>query len=153
MGLRMRFRTDSYYWADMKARGTDAHGVGGYTAKDLADFDEGPAAARGDVWRIRWYREDGNGPLAGYAICCPKCGFVHVFTTAGNCEVGRHEVKYQGNDGKEHSYYSCQHYETGSCWVWTGSAEDNTLSAAPSLAITVGCLWHGWLENGEFRDA
>jgi hypothetical protein len=43
-----------------------------------------------------------------------------------------------------------------SCWTWTGSPDDGTLSAQPSLWVVPdlgGCGWHGFLTNGEMVPA
>lgn len=34
------------------------------------------------------------------------------------------------------------------CWAWNGSRERPTLR--PSIQLTVGCRWHGWLTDGLF---
>jgi len=155
MPVRMRFRTDGWHYADLKALGwTRERFFAEYS--QLPDyfnkFVETPPAQPGDVWRIHWYKEGGQGPLAGYAICCPKCGHVHNWTVAGNCSGKKHTIKYLGSDGSERFYDICEHNGVGSCWTWTGSAEDNTLTASPSLQVTSPeCGFHGWLENGELR--
>lgn len=49
----------------------------------------------------------------------------------------------------------CQHSGVGSCWVWTGSAEANTLHASPSLHALKekgACGYHGFLQNGILSD-
>lgn len=104
-----------------------------FEPSELAGFEP---AQQGDVWRIHWH----SGPLAGYAITCPKCKQVHQWTTALNCrEAG------------------CPHNGVSSCWKWTGSPEEGTLTASPSLHCvtewkgnpTGGCGWHGHLSNGQ----
>lgn len=109
-------------------------------------YEPNPAARPGDLWRIRWHKEhaDGNrliGPIAGYAICCPDCGQVHHWTTATNCPSNKNGV--------------CEHSGKGSCWEWSGSAEENRLSVRPSLQVTGegGCRWHGHLVDGELIEA
>lgn len=116
--IQMRFRTDGY------------HNI----------TDQQP----GDVWRIHWYKQDGQGPVAGYAICCPGCGKIHHWTTANNCKTkGQKDPAYP---------YMCTHSGVGSCWDWTGSAEGNTLTGRPSLQVTADdCHWHGYLTNGKLH--
>ena len=97
------------------------------------------SAKEGDVWVSRWWRPDDEvGPIAGYTLTCPDPACedgVHSWTQAGNCG-GR-------VDGR------CPHYNVGSCWEWTGSPEDGTLTASPSLYATgAKCRWHGFLRNG-----
>lgn len=86
-------------------------------------------AQPGDVWRIT----DRPGNLLGYALACPNeaCDQgVHFWTHARDCE-------------RE----SC-----AGCWAWSGSPEDGTLSATPSLWVAHGCGWHGFLTAGEMRS-
>lgn len=133
----MKFRTDGVTIAQLKA-----HGEERLDFYSIEDWDKTPAAIPGDVWRLNWHHEvDGvqvDNQIAGYAICCPKCKEVHYWTSANNC--GR-------SDG------SCAHEKARtSCWDWTGSAEDNSLSATPSL-LNNTCGWHGYLTNGELVGA
>lgn len=115
---------------------------------DGSFFEEGdtkPPPLPGDTWRIHWYNHvDGvqvNDQIAGYAICCPLCLKVHHWTTANNCP----RIAGEG----------CAHEKAHtSCWTWTGSAEDGTLTASPSLYSVEalgGCGWHGWLHDGELH--
>jgi hypothetical protein len=105
--------------------------------------DNRPKPKPGDTWRIFWYHKVNgiqvNDRIAGYAICCPKCGRIHSWTSAADCS-GRVEKGI------------CEHQlNRTSCWTWTGSAEDNQLSATPSLHCVEdrgGCGWHGNLTNG-----
>lgn len=105
------------------------------------------AAQPGDAWRIYWAKAAGvPEPIAGYALTCPKPDCpdgVHQWTTASNCST-------KGQDGKR-----CSHEGIGSCWTWTGSAEDGTLTANPSLhcVAPIGCGWHGWLRDGQMVPA
>lgn len=124
----MRFRSDSRYIAEAKA-------LGRRYAKHYGtrkEWNAVPAAEPGDTWRVRWH---GTDAIAGYDICCPKCRHVHGWTTALNC---------RSRDGKG----SCEHSGKGSCWTWTGSAEQGTLSASPSLLASQACGFHGFLTNG-----
>lgn len=108
--------------------------------------DPRPKPQPGDTWRIYWYHLDEEGNqindwLAGYAICCPKCLKVHHWTTASNCPRTPEGCAHE----KAHT----------SCWTWTGSAEEGTLTASPSLFSVEalgGCGWHGWLQNGELHN-
>jgi hypothetical protein len=129
MATHIRFRTDASFFAEQKALGKEWDEHYG----DRALWDATEAAKPGDAWRIRWYQKDGEGPIAGYAICCPKCSQVHRWCSASNCSP-------------------CPHQGIGSCWNWTGSAEDGTLTASPSLFASLGCGWHGWLQNGEMKE-
>ena len=145
----MRFRSDSDIRAEYHAR----HDRGEALALcpcGSADCDEKaqhflgtPPAEPGDTWRVHWARTvDQVGPpaLAGYAICCPKCRLVHLWSSASNCAS-------KNADG------GCAHTGVGSCWNWTGSAEDNRLSASPSLYALHACGWHGFLTDGELVGA
>ena len=124
----MRFRADSFWFDPEYPR------------------DNRPGPEPGDTWRIHWYHQvDGvqvNNRLAGYAICCPLCKKVHNWTSANNCSQKRLLVSGQ----------SCAHIDAGtSCWTWSGSAENNKLTASPSLhcdASVGGCGWHGHLIDG-----
>lgn len=142
--MKIRFRTDGWHFADLKAKGTTAATMRneyGYNEHDVARFEALPPAEPGDCWRVRWHKEEGDGPIAGYAICCPLCKNIHAWTTASNCAS-----RLPGG--------SCQHSGNGSCWNWTGSAEDGTLTASPSLYCQEslgGCGWHGWLQNGDLH--
>ena len=120
MHTKMRFRTDGF-WFDPEVK------------------DDRPAPEPGDTWAIHWHGGgDGliRGPLAGYAICCPKCRAIHHWTTANNCS------------SLKPGSASCGHSGSGSCWQWSGSAEGNALTASPSLHASGSCGWHGWLKNG-----
>lgn len=140
---RIRFRTDHAFAADDAARRERGEEMEWHrTKRELART---PPARPGDTWRLRWALsagEKGAGPIAGYAICCPKCLRVHHWTTALNCPSG-----------------SCPHRGKSSCWTWTGSAEEGTLNASPSLHCvtewngkpTGGCGWHGFLTAGVLR--
>lgn len=98
-----------------------------------------PPAEPGDCWRLTHFE---GGALAGYAIACPQCREVHYWGSANNCGSRR------PRDG---GGWACEHTGRGSCWDWTGSAEEGTLTASPSLLATAPalCGWHGWLRNGE----
>jgi hypothetical protein len=127
----MHFRTDGNHIADLKAQGI---AYDEWYARAL--WDATPIAELGDTWRLTWYRRYGHGPIAGYAICCPLCRQVHYWTTARNCTN------------------PCPHQGNSSCWTWTGSAEENRLSASPSLYCVKeygGCGWHGFLTDGVLR--
>lgn len=148
MGLQIRFRTDDSNHVQMRMKGTawaDHLGVSQETYEALSP------ALPGDTWRLRWYAEHGEGPIAGYAIWCPKCNDLHHWTTATNCRQGGQEHSYKDEAGTEHRYYVCGHSGVGSCWQWSGSAEDGTLTARPSLLCHT-CGFHGWLTNGVLSD-
>lgn len=147
--MGIRFRTDSAHTADDAAR--LARGVE-TTYYDPPELEGIEPARPGDTWRVRWKatieqeaQGISEGPIAGYAICCPKCLQVHFWTTALNCA----SLRPLPGGGSV-----CDHSGVGSCWAWTGSAEDGTLTASPSLhsvAEKGGCGWHGFLTNGELR--
>lgn len=156
MSARMRFRTDGDRYAEAKGLGRtfeQEHSCKcgrddcplAPSATNRALWDATPAAEPGDTWRVHWYRPiDYTGPelLAGYAICCPGCRHVHRWTGALNCASKRE---------RESGVVTCDHNGVASCWTWTGSAEDGTLTASPSLHAVGACGWHGWLQNGELR--
>lgn len=125
----------------------------GYNADEKAGFDALEPALPGDIWRLSWHRNEGEGPTAGYAICCPLCKQLHYWTTATNCGT-QYETSYTDSKGVAHKSMTCTHSGEGSCWNWTGSAEEGTLSASPSLHCVKdlgGCGWHGWLQDGVMR--
>lgn len=142
--VRIRFRTGSMFKAEDAARVARGEETKWFEREELAGVEP---AQPGDCWRSRWavtvdQQAAGmtEGPIAGYDLCCPKCLAVHHWGTARNCsqKVGDY----------------CVHYGVGSCWNWTGSAEDGTLSASPSLHCDIsigGCGWHGYLTNGELK--
>ncbi len=153
--MKMRFRTDGWHYADLKAAGEtfESH----YLETDPWRTDpviqkywaETPKAEPGDVWRIHWYHRDENDVqlddwIAGYAICCIGCSRVHCWTTALNCAQKTKEG-------------SCVHSEAhGSCWSWSGSAEEGTLTASPSLQVVADrcpwhCGWHGYIQAGDIH--
>lgn len=152
--MKMRFRTDGWHYADLKVTGmTFEQYYGARVATDEARkyWDETPKAEPGDVWRIHWHHHvDGKQVddwIAGYAICCPGCSRVHNWTTALNCATSRGEGKCVHNSDRPY----------GSCWNWTGSAEEGTLSATPSLQVVKercewGCGWHGYITNGDLHN-
>ncbi len=120
---KMRFRTDSPVSTEPKA-----------------------TFQAGDTFRIYWYHmvngKQVDDQLAGYMICCPKCLTLHSWTSAKDCKVGTSPTQVY-----------CDHQRNRtSCWTWTGSAEDNKLSASPSLQVVKGkdqpCDWHGVLTDG-----
>lgn len=148
----MRFRVDGWHYADIKAAGIP-YAQYLRTEEEKHFWETTPRAEPGDVWRIFWYHRSPGGPqvddrLAGYAIGCPGCHRVHAWTTANNCGAKIRRT-YIDLEGKEVPYESCVHNGFSSCWTWTGSAEEGTLSASPSLLVTQSdCHWHGWLRNG-----
>lgn len=168
--MRMRFRTDGWHYADMKAAGEtfeqhhrpdEFYGVNeGQYEVWKKFFDDTPKAEPGDVWRI-FYGHGVDGVqvddwVAGYAICCIGCGRVHNWTSALNCGQ---KVKraYQDTQGNRQEYETCIHQEQHtSCWSWTGDAEAGTLTAASSLQVVADrcpwhCGWHGFIQNGDIH--
>lgn len=144
--MKICFRTDNQHIAEAKALGREWRKF--YGAKKR--WNETPPAEPGDVWRVRWYRQNrqnNEGPVAGYDICCPRCRHVHAWTTAHNCGSRRSLPDGGG--------FTCDHMGKSSCWTWTGSAEEGTLTASPSLHASAehgGCGWHGWLQNGDLHE-
>jgi hypothetical protein len=135
MAVRIRFRADGCHYVQMRAKGTE---WAEYFGVSREAYEALPPGEPGDIWRIRWYKEGGGeGPIAGYAIWCPECNDLHHWTTATNCAKG--------------ATGACVHSGIGSCWEWTGSAEDGTLTARPSL-LCHSCGFHGWLTNGSLAD-
>lgn len=154
--VRTRFRSDSWHFADEAARlerGLPLRWTLENRPDEFREVQTTPPARPGDLWRVRWAtRYDAEhpepGPIAGYAIGCPTCLEVHAWTTATNCSAARRPI--EGMPG--HSV--CIHSGTGSCWNWTGSAEEGTLSASPSLYSVKelgGCGFHGFLTAGVLR--
>lgn len=130
---RIRFRSDNSHIARYRAEGYTNKDSYGFSAEE---WEATPIAEPGDIWRVLWWTPPGEvSPLAGYDICCPKCRQVHGWTSALNCASRR-------LDGR------CDHSGVGSCWTWTGSAEDGTLSASPSLHASGACGYHGFLQHG-----
>jgi hypothetical protein len=132
----MRLRADSGFIAGWKF-GHDR--VGCQCGPDLnhvahiARYADIAPAELGDVWPIT----SSDGSTIGYILTCPNpaCSRgVHAWTHAGNCEH------------RDHAPHQ-------SCWTWTGSPEDGTLTATPSLQVIASgpgdCSWHGWLRAGE----
>lgn len=131
LNAQMRFRTDGWNWADQDR------------------------AQPGDTWRIFWaHREEETPKLAGYAICCPRCKRIHAWTTANNCHWNETDHSYTDQEGKIHTYKLCGHHSGhSSCWQWSGDAENNKLTAKPSLfATSPYCGWHGFLTDGFLRE-
>lgn len=141
--VRIRFRSDNWHYVSMRTNGADWVD---YIGLPKEEYEALPLLQPGDIWRSHWRGEAGN--LAGYAICCPTCKEVHPWTTATNCSFNLTEHTYKDKDGNDKSYKVCGHSGIGSCWDWTGSAEEGTLSANPSLLCHT-CGYHGWLKNGE----
>lgn len=162
MPIQLRPRKDSWYIAETKAKRPERV-LPGESIEwcSQEQWDATPPAQAGDCWRTRWAlgveeRKAGliEGPIAGYAICCIKCGGVHCWTTATNCGTKR-EKTGTNPDGSTFTYTSCDHSGTGSCWQWSGSLEDGTLDAKPSLHCQLelgGCGYHGWLNSGTLTD-
>jgi len=155
--VRMRFRTDGWHYADLKASGETFENY--YPESDpwrtdpivKKYWDDTPKAEPGDVWRIFWYHRGSDGEyiddrIAGYAICCIGCGRVHNWINARHCSQ-----PVQKDWGE-----SCVHRENyTSCWTWSGSAEEGTLTASPSLQVLQGpdqpCGWHGYIQDGDIH--
>ena len=162
----MRFRTDGWHYADLKAAGETFETY--YPETDpwrdpevKRCWDETPKAERGDVWRIYWFHRGPYGGqiddwLAGYAICCIGCGRVHTWTNALNC-APKLRKSFVDTAGKRQEYDTCVHQENhSSCWTWSGSAEAGTLHASPSLQVVAErcpwrCGWHGFIERGDIH--
>lgn len=144
--VKMRFRTDGAWHADWHARLLRNDTLPEHVAESLDRIKATPPAEPGDVWRMTWSGE--ADVLAGYIICCPRCLLLHHWCQANNCTVGP-----KCEDCR--CTHSCTKAGTlGSCWSWTGVAEENSLSASPSLHASGegSCGWHGWLRNGELVE-
>lgn len=136
----MRLRTDSAIIAGWMR----AHEIKGCVKEPCDHIAHDPKyntvapAQPGDVWRM--YAMVGDEaprqriPI-GYYLTCPEPG----------CDQGGHSWTHA---------YDCKgygHCSIGdSCWTWTGSPEEGTLTASPSLFSPkpFGCGWHGYLRNG-----
>jgi hypothetical protein len=150
----VRVRTDAWMVAGWKrAASLGVADVAGSIRKSRT-----PVARLGDVWVVRFVASDdpgitttvrsAKGPIVGYALTCPNeaCTFgVHDWTWTNNC------------DQKLPKGSRCAHMrDRTSCWTWTGSPADGTLSASPSLHSPTdlgGCGWHGHLRNGQMEPA
>lgn len=168
MPVRLRKREDHRYIAELKAMGKQRVETGDDpTWCTQEEWDATPIAEPGDTWRVRWYARDdaGNvlepGPIAGYDICCIKCRKIHGWTTATNCSSRRPLPEWEYTDPETGAKsmkpggFTCDHSGKSSCWTWTGSLEEGTLDAKPSLWCQVelgGCGYHGWLTNGVLSD-
>ncbi len=148
MSVQIRFRTDNCHYVQMRAKGTE---WAEYLGIAREEYEALPPGQPGDIWRVHWHKQDGEGPLAGYAIWCPKCNDLHHWTGATNCTFQATEHTYKKPDGSDGTYKVCGHSGTASCWGWSGSAEEGTLTARPSLLCHV-CGFHGWLTNGLLSD-
>ncbi len=158
----MRFRSDGAFAADDMA--SLQRGEPRLFCHTLAELHGIEPAQPGDTWRLRWGNTErradgmrhavpGDGPIAGYAICCPKCLHVHHWDTAANCPKTV-PYAFTAPDGQQYSGAVCAHSSVGSCWNWSGSAESNLLTAQPSLYCVEalgGCGWHGFLTNGVLK--
>lgn len=157
---RIRFRTDGITEAELHRdhlAGKPVHACDSDYCRDHRDercpyhreaWEAVPPAAPGDTWRLTFHPgidapEGTEGPLAGYAICCPGCGDLHYWSSAANCATRRETAG---------GFVTCDHQQQRtSCWTWTGNAEDGTLSAYASLHASRACGWHGWLTDGVLR--
>jgi hypothetical protein len=115
--------------------------------------DSFEAAQPGDVWEVRgsptdpgtisWQRQGREDwVMIGYGLWCPneRCtAGVHLWDHASDCPAPRGSCKVPRPDA-----------QVQSCWAWSGSIEDGTLTASPSLFVDhESCGWHGFLQNGE----
>lgn len=153
----MRVRTDSWWHASMKravllgARPDPRQDPAKDWSPDYLEFlDHGEEAKPGDVWVVRgqdrtqsWggNPDAADWPVVGYGLVCPNEACpdpVHFWTHAHDCPAPSGPCKMGGP----------------SCWTWTGSPEDGTLTASPSLyspRSLGGCGWHGFLKAGELE--
>lgn len=156
MPVKMRFRSDPLEFASYKAAGITPdklNDFGGFSPGEIEAYERFEPAQPGDTWRIRWYQEGGGGPVAGYAICCPRCRKIHHWSIATNCSGQKTAHQYTDSKGQARIYETCEHSGKASCWDWTGSAEEGTLTARPSLHCTApDCGWHGWLTDGVLKE-
>lgn len=145
----MRLRTDSWYWAGIHRAvlngGLGAPALQGW-GELQSDFDATPIAELGDVWRSGGFASNQFG---GYVLTCPetvRCSVgVHPWWHAYDCPAGRlTDGVCKRGAGRD------------SCWDWSGSPENGTLTALPSLHVLVergGCGWHGYLRDGVMSPA
>lgn len=150
----MRVRVDSFHIAGWKR----AHVLNGCELSERSvgvsrkehldghvshrpEYDDIDPATPGDVWILR----NKNGGIVGYALTCP----------APACREGVHPW--------DHAYNCLVRYapDAPPCWTWSGSIEEDTLTASPSLHVmteidgrpTGSCGWHGFLQNGQMAPA
>ena len=82
---------------------------------------------------------------------------VHTDFDTFRSEGGRGAVCFMGQDGLAFKCPCCgtEGYlpfkGPGDTWEWDGNTTAPTVT--PSIRYTGGCLWHGWLKAGVFRDA
>jgi hypothetical protein len=151
VSVRMRFREDSITAAEYHARELRGNPVTPHECDDPAcewnpeAYRKIPPAEPGDTWRLTHWRKEGNGPTAGYAICCPRCRQVHYWASANNC-ASKRQLESGGR--------VCDHTGKSSCWDWGGSAEEGTLTGSPSLFANGegACGWHGYLRAGALEE-
>jgi len=110
---------------------------------------DGGEAAPGDVWEISINPDNDRQhscvphegwTVVGYTLWCPNEA----------CPFGTHEWTH-AHDCKPYDGVPCKNGGP-SCWTWTGSPLDGTLTASPSLYSPRdigGCGWHGHLNAGE----
>lgn len=156
----MRIRTDSWWDAGRK-RAVLLAAVPDPLRDEATDWDPvwleflrtpENEARPGDVWvlrqqpgdaSLRSWRNDpevADWPVTGYGLVCPDEGCdagVHCWDHASDCP-GRYKGGFCKNGGP-------------SCWRWTGTPEDDTLTGEPSLLIRgeSTCGWHGHLRSGQ----
>lgn len=133
----MRLRDDSVHIAGWKR----AHALlGCHCGPEMNHVAHDPdlagveAAQPGDVWELR----NKNGGLTGYGLTCPN----------EQCESGAHAWDHARDCPLRAAP------DAPPCWAWTGSAEEGTLTASPSLHVVKewgGCGWHGFLRNGQME--
>lgn len=135
----MRLRTDSLHIAGWK-RAHDLRGCAvvcgdkpkrNHVAHQPRKYRAKPAEP-GDVWVLH----NRNGAITGYAMTCPNEA----------CEQGVHPW--------DHAYNCPVRAEPDAppCWSWTGSIEEDSLTATPSLHVLAergGCGWHGFITSGQ----
>lgn len=146
MSTPIRLRTDSIIAAEEardRAAGKPPSSPDWCSDEEVART---PPAVPGDCWRIIYGAQDGKPEsTAGYAICCPKCGQIHYWTTANNCASRR----------KTEHGWTCDHQAARtSCWTWTLDERGWPVQAVASLfANGEGhCGYHGHLKDGALTD-
>jgi hypothetical protein len=148
MAVPIRFRRDSLIAAE-EARDRAA----GKAPCDPAWVSDEAARSTppiqpGDCWKVVWGGVGGGADtLAGFHICCEKCGEIHGWTTARNC-ASKRDHPLGGR--------TCDHQEARtSCWAWILGPDGAPLEASPSLHSVVdlgGCGWHGHLRAGVMTE-
>lgn len=148
----VRLRRDSWYRAGQhRALDLGVFTTEGWDVDSVREIMGTESARPGDAWALIGGGWAAPGVVGGYVLCCPleACeSAVHPWTHAYNCPRAKSRAgackRGQSPPGQD------------SCWVWSGTARDGTLTAEPSLHVvavidgkpTGGCGFHGFLRQG-----